>query len=318
MKKALITGITGQDGSYLAEMLLSFQTYEVHGIVRRSATGSYRNLETILPRITLHYGDLTNENHLSAIIHDVAPDEIYNLAAQSDVGVSFQDPEYTCEATAAGFARLLEAVRKFSPHSKIYQASTSELFGNSPPPQNELTSFRPGSPYAAAKMYAHNMARIYREAYGMFISCGILFNHESPRRGPNFVTRKITRAVASIKKTGRGVLPLGNIRAVRDWGYAPDYVRAMWLILQDDVPRDYVIGTGEAHTVEDFLDAAFSEVGLDWRQYVIQDPKLIRPLEVNYLCADSSKAKELLGWTPCFTFQDLVRIMVKADLEGKE
>ncbi len=312
-KTALITGISGQDGSYLAELLLS-KGYTVHGLVRRSSSHRLTNIEHILDRITLHYGDLETEHHVCDLIHDLQPDELYNLAAQSDVGISFQCPEYTGDVTGLGVTRLLEAVRTFSPRTRVYQASTSELFGNAPPPQCEATPMIPVSPYAAAKLYAHHMAGIYRQAYGLYVSCGILFNHESPRRGPNFVTRKITMAAANILAGRQSVLELGNLDAKRDWGYAPDYVEAMWLMLQQERPDDFVIGTGEAHTVLDFVVAAFDMVGLAWKKYVRVNPQFVRPVDVNYLCADIGKAKSFLGWQPRTSLGELVRIMVEADV----
>lgn len=316
-KVAFITGITGQDGSYLAELLLE-KGYEVHGLIRRTALhpDSLRNIEQIRDKLTLHFGDLTHELHLCSIIHDLKPDEIYNLAAQSDVRVSFDLPEYTGNVTGLGVTRLLEAVKRFSPNSRVYQASTSEMFGATPPPQNENTPFRPSSPYGAAKYYAYCMTKIYREGYGTFVVNGILFNHESPRRGKNFVTRKITSAVAEIIRGERDTLYLGNLESKRDWGYAPDYVKSMWLMLQQPEPDDFVIGTGIAHTVQDFLEEAFRAVDLDWHKYVKIDPALYRPIEVNYLLADPRKAREVLGWEPSISFSESVKIMVEADCDG--
>jgi len=312
--KAFLTGIDGQDGSFLAELLLS-KNYIVHGLMRRGVNPVV-NINHLLDKIHIHYGDLANENRLCVILNEVKPDEIYNLAGQSDVRISFDIPEYTGEITGLGVTRLLEATRVFSPHSKIYQASSSEMMGDAPPPQNEKTPFKAKSPYGAAKIYGHNMAVNYRESYGMFICCGILFNHESERRGLNFVTRKISNAVARIKLGKQDILELGNIESRRDWGHSRDYVWAMWLMLQQDEPSDYVIGTGVAHSVKDFVEAAFGHVGLDWQKYVKSDtPKDMRPSEVNLLLADARKAKEKLGWTPKTKFEELVRIMVDYDLE---
>lgn len=312
MVKALITGIDGQDGSYLAELLLS-KGYEVHGLIRRGVKVS-QNIEHIKDRLQLHYGDLATENHLNILLNDLKPDEIYNLAGQSDVKISFEIPEYTGDVTGLGVTRLLEAIRSFSPNSKLYQASSSEMFGNAPPPQNEKTPLRARSPYGAAKIYAHDMVIVYRESYGIFGCNGILFNHESERRGLNFVTRKISHAVASIRWGQQNKLELGNIAAYRDWGYSPDYVKAMWLMLQQDKPDDYVIGTGKAHTVSDFVVAAFKVVGLDWADYTVANTAdVMRPSEVNYLLADATKARTVLGWKPETSFERLVRIMVKHD-----
>jgi len=310
--KALITGIDGQDGSYLAELLLS-KGYEVHGLLRRGVNVS-RNIEHIKDKLQLHYGDLATENHLNILLNDLKPDEIYNLAGQSDVKISFEIPEYTGDVTGLGVTRLLEAIRSFSPNSKLYQASSSEMFGNASPPQNEKTPLRARSPYGAAKIYAHNMVIVYRESYGIFGCNGILFNHESERRGLNFVTRKISHAVASIRWGQQNKLELGNIAAYRDWGYSPDYVKAMWLMLQQDKPDDFVIGTGKAHTVYDFVVAAFKVVGLDWEKYTTANTaSVMRPGEVNYLLADATKARTVLGWKPETSFERLVRIMVKHD-----
>lgn len=315
--KALITGIDGQDGSFLAELLLS-KGYEVHGLMRRGVNPVV-NINHLLDKIHIHWGDLANENRLCIILSEAKPDEIYNLAGQSDVRISFDVPEYTGAITGMGVTRLLEATRAFSLHSKIYQASSSEMFGDAPPPQNEQTPFKAKSPYGAAKIYAHNISVNYRESYGMFVCCGILFNHESSRRGLNFVTRKISNAVARIKLGKQDVLQLGNIESKRDWGYSPDYCEAMWLMLQQDEPDDYVIGTGEAHSVRDFVVAAFEYLNLDWQKYVKADtPKDMRPSEVKLLLADASKAKEQLGWIPKTKFKDLVRIMVDSDLEANK
>ena len=324
MKKALITGITGQDGSYLAELLLD-KGYEVHGIVRRSSTFNTRRIDHLyndsqavggpLP-LYLHYGDISVSESLLDIIYNVEPDEVYNLAAQSHVRVSFDMPEYTGSTTGLGTIRLLEAMRKTHSHARFYQASTSELFGAAKPPQNEETPFKPQSPYAAAKLYAYWVTRNYRDGYNMFACNGILFNHESPRRGETFVTRKITRAVAMIYAGLQKHLYLGNLDSLRDWGYAPEYVEAMWRILQQDEPDDYVLGTGEAHTIREFLQEAFGYVGMDWQKYVKIDPRLFRPNEVDYLLSDPAKANQVLDWKPTVTFRDLVRIMVDADLEA--
>jgi GDPmannose 4,6-dehydratase len=320
-KKALVTGITGQDGSYLAELLLA-KGYEVHGLVRRSSTFNTRRIDHLYvdphepgARFFLHYGDLSDSGQLSHLIYNIQPEEIYHLAAQSHVRVSFDMPEYTGDVTALGVTRLLEAIRRSGIKTRFYQASSSELFGDSPPPQNEETPMRPRSPYAAAKLYGYWMVRNYREGYGLFAVNGILFNHESPRRGETFVTRKITRAVARIKFGLQQKLYLGNLEARRDWGYAPDFVEAMWLMLQQDSPEDLVIATGEAHSVREFLEEAFSYVDLDWREYVEIDPRYFRPTEVDFLWGDASKARRILGWEPRVSFQQLVHIMVDADLQ---
>ena len=274
------------------------------------------NIDHLKGKITLHYGDMATENRLSVILHTLKPDEIYNLAGQSDVAASFDIPEYTGDVTGVGVIRLLEAIRAFSPESKLYQASSSEMFGNAPAPQSEMTPFRARSPYGAAKIFAHNAVVVYRESYGLFACCGVLFNHESERRGLNFVTRKISNAVARIKLGKQKELQLGNMDARRDWGYSPDYVRAMWLMLQQDTPDDYVIGTGEAHSVRDFVETAFEYVGLDWQKYVVSDTAAyIRPGDVNYLLADPAKAKAKLDWEPQVRFKELVQIMVDYDLE---
>jgi GDPmannose 4,6-dehydratase len=319
MKRALITGITGQDGSYLAELLLS-KGYEVHGLIRLASTSNTHRIEHISQdpdggaRFVLHNGDLINPGQLANLLDVVQPDEVYHLAAQSHVKVSFEMPEYTGDITGLGTTRILEAIRRSGGTTRFYQASTSEMFGDSPAPQNEDTPFRPRSPYAAAKVYAHWMLVTYRESYGLFAASGIMFNHESPRRGEAFVTRKITRALASILAGKSHRLALGNLEASRDWGYAPDYVEAMWLMLQQDRPQDYVVGTGETHSVRDFLDEAFEYVGRDWRDYVATDPQYMRPLEVPMLVADSSKAKRELGWQPRIGFKELVRVMVDYDM----
>ncbi|MFA5110158.1 MAG: GDP-mannose 4,6-dehydratase [Desulfobaccales bacterium] len=322
VKKALVTGITGQDGSYLAEFLLG-KGYEVHGLVRRSSTFNTRRIDHLYvdphetgARFFLHYGDLSDSGQLSHLIYNLQPDEIYHLAAQSHVRVSFDMPEFTGDVTGLGVTRLLEAIRRSGIKTRFYQASSSELFGASPPPQNEETLMSPRSPYAAAKLYGYWMVRNYREGYGLFAANGILFNHESPRRGETFVTRKITRAVARIKFGLQKKLYLGNLEARRDWGYAPDYVEAMWLMLQQDAPEDFVIATGEAHSVREFLEEAFTHVDLDWREYVEIDPKYFRPTEVDFLMGDPDKARRLLGWQPRVNFQGLVRLMVDADLQA--
>jgi GDPmannose 4,6-dehydratase len=322
MKKCLITGITGQDGSYLAELLLSKQ-YEVHGLIRRSSTFNTSRIDHIYhdphkgngDRLYLHYGDVTDSGSLIDLIYGLRPDEIYHLAAQSHVRVSFDLPEYTGDVTALGTMRLLEAIHKSGIQTRFYQASSSEMFGSAGPPQNEDTPFEPQSPYAAAKVYAYWMTRNYRRAYEIFATNGILFNHESPRRGETFVTRKITRALAAILAGKQRELYLGNLQARRDWGYAPDYVVAMWKMLQCDQPDDFVIGTGEVHSVREFLDEAFGYVNLDWHDYVKIDSRYFRPNEVDILQADPGKAKRVLNWEPRVFFKDLVRIMVDADLE---
>jgi len=322
MRKALITGITGQDGSYLAELLLS-KGYEIHGLIRRASTFNTGRIDHIYEdphvenaRLLLHYGDLSSSDQLTNLVYNIAPDEVYHLGAQSHVRVSFDVPEYTGDVTGLGTTRLLEAIRRSGHKTRFYQASSSELFGSTPPPQNEVTPFHPRSPYAAAKMYSYWMTVNYREAYGLFASNGILFNHESPRRGETFVTRKITRAVARIKAGLQDKLYMGNIDAKRDWGYAPEYVEGMWRILQADNADDFVLGLGEAHSVRDFLDAAFSYAGLDYKEHLAIDPRYMRPSEVDYLMADPSKANTKLGWEPKIRFNELVRIMVDADLQA--
>ncbi len=322
MTKALITGITGQDGSYLAELLLS-KGYEVHGLIRRASTFNTHRIDHLYRdphngeqvKLYLHYGDLANTGNLVDLIYNIRPDEVYHLAAQSHVRVSFDLPEYTGDITGLGTMRILEAIRKSGIKARFYQASSSEMFGSAKPPQNEKTPFEPQSPYAAAKVYAYWVTRNYRQAYQIFASNGILFNHESPRRGETFVTRKITRGLAAIKAGRQKKLYLGNLDAKRDWGYAPDYVAAMWKILQHDRPDDFVIGTGESHSVREFLDEAFGYLNMDWREYVEIDPRYFRPTEVDYLLADYSYAAKTLGWEPRVTFKDLVKIMVDADLE---
>jgi GDPmannose 4,6-dehydratase len=324
MKRALITGCTGQDGSYLTEFLLSLG-YEVHGLKRRSSSLNteridhiYEDSHDVGARFFLHYADLTDGSSLASILHDVTPDEIYNLGAQSHVKVSFEVPEFTADAVACGTLRLLEAIRHSGANCRFYQASSSEMFGSAPPLQNEETLFHPRSPYACAKVFAHNITVNYRESYGLHASGGILFNHESPRRGETFVTRKITRAVARIKYGLQKTLYLGNLDAKRDWGYAPDYVRAMWLMLQQDTPDDFVIGTGESHTVREFVQRAFETADLDWQEYVVVDPRYFRPAEVDHLRADPSKAQNILHWEPMVGFDELVRIMVTSDIDDLE
>jgi GDPmannose 4,6-dehydratase len=319
MKRALITGITGQDGSYLAELLLS-KGYEVHGVVRRSSTFNTERLDPIYQdphsanyRLRLIYGDLDDGSSLNRILQTVRPEEIYNLGAQSHVRVSFDVPEYTAASVAIGTLRLLEAMRDLGSSCRLYQASSSEMFGGSPPPQTEETPFQPRSPYACAKVFAHHLCQNYREAYGLFICCGILFNHESPRRGVPFVTRKITRAAARIKHGLDKKIYLGNLDAKRDWGFAGDYVEAMWLMLQQERPDDYVIATGESHTVREVLDVAFGTLGLDWKPHVEIDPRYYRPTEVDHLRGDSRRAQEKLGWKPKVRFKELIEMMVKAD-----
>ena len=321
-KKALITGITGQDGSYLAELLLS-KGYEVHGIIRRASTFNTGRLEPIYDdphsgrsRLSLHYGDLSDASALARLIGKIQPEEIYNLAAQSHVRVSFDSPEYTTDIAATGAVRLLEAIRETGIKPRFYQASSSEMYGMVREiPQTERTPFYPRSPYACAKVYAYCITVNYREAYGLHASNGILFNHESPRRGETFVTRKITRAVAHIKAGLQDKVYLGNLEAKRDRGYAKEYVEAMWLMLQQDKPDDYVIATGETRSVREFLEAAFAQVGLDWRKHVEIDPRYYRPAEVDVLVGDYSKAKRQLGWEPRTRFADLVKLMVDADIE---
>lgn len=322
MKKALIIGITGQDGSYLAELLLQ-KGYEVHGLIRRSSTFNtdridhlYQDRHTKGVKLFLHFGDLSDGSRLVSLIGDLKPDEIYNLGAQSHVRVSFDEPEYTGDITGLGTARALEAVRLMSPKSRYYQASSSEMFGATPPPQNEETPFYPRSPYGAAKVYSYWMTKNYREAYDLFAVNGILFNHESPRRGETFVTRKITRAVARIKSGLQSKLYLGNLDAVRDWGYAPEYVEGMWRMLQHDKPLDYVLATGHAATIKDFLSYSFSHVGLDWQDYVEFDSRYLRPTEVDSLIGDSSLAQRELGWQAKTMAKELAKLMVDADIEA--
>ncbi len=323
MKKALITGVTGQDGSYLAELLLS-KGYEVTGIIRRSSSFNTERLDPIYQdphapgyRLKLVYGDLDDGSALARVVEQLQPDEVYNLGAQSHVRVSFDVPEYTASTVGMGTLRLLEALREtgLKQKTRFYQASSSEMFGGAAPPQDESTPFLPRSPYACAKVFAHQICQNYREAYGMFISCGILFNHESPRRGIPFVTRKVTRAAARIRHGLDRKLYLGNLDARRDWGFAGDYVEAMWLMLQQDKPDDYVVATGESYSIRDLLDVAFSTLGLDWRPYVEIDPRYFRPTEVDHLRGNAAKARRALGWSPRVTFRQLVEMMVKADEE---
>jgi GDPmannose 4,6-dehydratase len=323
-KKALITGITGQDGSYLAELLLS-KGYEVHGLIRRASTFNTERIDHLYKdpherdnRLFLHYGDLSDSGQLTNMIYNIQPDEIYNLAAQSHVRVSFDLPEYTGDISGLGTTRFLEAIKRSGIQTKFYQASSSEMFGSSPPPQNEKSQFYPRSPYAIAKVYSFWMTVNYREAYGLFACNGILFNHESPRRGETFVTRKITRALSRIKLGLQDKLYLGNLDAKRDWGYAKEYVEAMWLMLQQDKPEDYVIATGETHSVREFLTEAFKYADLDWQDHVEIDPRYFRPTEVDILVGDSSKAQEGFGWRPEVRFKKLVKIMVEADLEKEK
>lgn len=350
MKKALITGITGQDGSYLAELLLS-KGYEVHGIIRRASTFNTGRIDHIYidphekgARLFLHYGDLSDAGQLTEIVYNIKPDEIYHVGAQSHVMVSFEIPEYTGDITGLGTVRILEAIKRSGVKARFYQASSSEMFGASPPPQNESTPFYPRSPYAAAKIYAYWMTVNYREGYNIFACNGILFNHESPRRGETFVTRKITRALANILAGRQKRLYIGNLNAKRDWGYAPEYVECMWLMLQQEAPDDYVVGTGESHSVREFVEGAFSYAGIEieWKGegtgqkgiirslssdlhahaplrigdvLIEMDPKYFRPTEVDFLLADISKARKKLGWEPRVTFKDLVKIMVDCELK---
>jgi GDPmannose 4,6-dehydratase len=323
-KKALITGITGQDGSYMAELLLG-KGYEVHGLIRRASTFNTGRIDHLYTdphergtRLHLHYADLTEGSRLVTLLSSIAPDEVYNLGAQSHVRVSFDEPEYTGDTTGMGTTRLLEAIRMIGLDCRFYQASSSEMFGASPPPQHELTPFYPRSPYGAAKVYSYWMTRNYREAYGMFAVNGILFNHESPRRGETFVTRKITRGVARIKAGLEDTLFLGNIDSARDWGYAPEYVEAMWRMLQQDEPSDYVVATGTSYTVRDFLAFAFEYAGLDWEQHVKFDERYLRPTEVDSLIGDPSKASQSLGWKAQVLPPELAGIMVAADIKKLE
>lgn len=321
MKKALITGITGQDGSYLAELLLG-KGYEVHGLIRRASTFNtgridhlYTDLHDPEARMYLHYGDLSVSGQLTDLLHEIKPEEIYNLGAQSHVRVSFEMPEYTGDVTGIGTLRMLEAIRKTGISTKFYQASSSEMFGAAPPPQSEATPFQPQSPYAAAKVYAYYIVKNYREAYKLFACNGILFNHESPRRGETFVTKKITRAAARIKYGLQDKVYLGNLEAKRDWGFAGDYVEAMWLMLQQERPDDYVVATGETHSVREFAEKVFSKLGLDWQKHVEIDKRYFRPTEVDVLLGDASKARRILKWQPKVSFEGLIDLMLDADLE---
>jgi GDPmannose 4,6-dehydratase len=320
MKKAFITGVNGQDGSYLAELLLS-KGYDVHGLIRRSSSFNTQRLEPIYHdphesgvRFLMHYGDLSDSGSMINLIRELEPDEIYHLGAQSHVKVSFEVPEYTADATAMGTIRMLEAIRASGVQARFYQASSSEMFGAAPPPQSELTPFHPRSPYGVAKVFAYWSTVNYREAHSLFACNGILFNHESIRRGETFVTRKISRAVARIKAGMQDKLYLGNLEASRDWGYAPEYVEAMWLMLQQDEPDDFVIASGESHTVQEFVELAFERVGLDWRRHVQVDPRYFRPAEVPSLRGDPSKARRQLGWKARTTFEELVALMVDGDM----
>lgn len=321
MKKALITGVTGQDGSYLAEFLLR-KDYEVHGLVRRTSSFNTQRLDAIYRdphesgvRFLMHYGDLSDSGSLVNLIRDLEPDEIYHLGAQTHVKVSFEIPEYTADASGMGTIRMLEAIRASGVATRFYQAGSSEMFGAAPPPQSELTPFHPRSPYGVAKVFAHWATVNYREAHDLFAVNGILFNHESPRRGETFVTRKISRAVARIKAGIQDKLYLGNLDAKRDWGYAPEYVQGMWMMLQHDEPDDFVLATGESHTPREFCELAFDHVGLEWERYVEIDPNYFRPAEVDYLQGDASKAEQVLGWKAKTGFEDLVRLMVEADVQ---
>lgn len=321
MKKALITGITGQDGSYLAELLLS-KDYEVHGIIRRSSNFNTDRIDHIYAdphnpdvKLFLHYGDLSDSSHLTNLIYEIEPDEIYHLGAQSHVKVSFDIPEYSSDITGLGTLRILESIRRSGVKCKFYQASSSEMFGTAKPPQNESTPFKPQSPYACSKLYAHWTVVNYRDGYGLFATNGILFNHESPRRGERFVTRKITRGIANILAGNQQQLFLGNLEPERDWGFAPEYVEVMYKLMQLEQPTDIVIGTGEQHSVQEFVEKAFDYVGLDWEDYVRIDEKYFRPTEVNSLLCDASKAEKILNWKAKIGFDDLMKIMVDADMK---
>jgi len=321
MKKAFLTGITGQDGSYLAELLLN-KGYEVHGLIRRSSSFNteridhlYHDFHTPDTKLFLHYGDLSVSGQLMDLLHSVQPDEIYHLGAQSHVRVSFDMPEYTGDVTGLGTLRILEAIRKTGIKTRFYQASSSEMFGAASPPQSEKTIFQPRSPYAAAKVYAYYIVQNYRDAYGIFATNGILFNHESPRRGETFVTRKITRAATQIKLGLKDKLFLGNLEAKRDWGFAGDFVEAMWLMLQQDKPDDFVIATGETHSVREFAEKVFTKLDLDYNEFVSVDPRYFRPTEVDVLLGDASKAKKALGWKPKIAFDALIDMMIATDLE---
>ncbi|MFI2202776.1 GDP-mannose 4,6-dehydratase [Streptomyces sp. NPDC020192] len=321
-RTALITGITGQDGSYLAELLLD-KGYTVHGIIRRASTFTTSRIDHLYQdphdpetRLFLHYGDLTDASRVAGLLERVRPDEVYNLAAQSHVRVSFDEPLFTGDTTALGTTRLLEAIRTTGLPCRFYQASSSEMFGASPPPQHETTPFHPRSPYGVAKVYAYWITRNYREAYGLYAANGILFNHESPRRGPTFVTRKVAMAAARIKAGLQDALYLGNLEARRDWGYAAEYVEAMWLMLQQDAPDDYVVATGTSYSVQDFVEHCFAHVGLDWRDHVRFDERYLRPAEVDDLVGDASKAARILGWRPTVRAPELAGLMVDAELEA--
>jgi GDPmannose 4,6-dehydratase len=321
-RRAFITGITGQDGSYLAEFLLS-KGYDVHGLIRRASSFNTQRIDHLyvdphspVARLFLHYGDLTDSGNLTNLIYNISPHEIYHLGAQSHVKVSFDLPEYTGDTTALGTTKILEAVKRSGVRCKFYQASSSEMYGSSSPPQSENTPFRPRSPYAAAKAYAFWMTVNYREAHGIYACNGILFNHESPRRGETFLTRKITRAIAYILAEKQSHVYLGNLEPRRDWGFTPNYVECMWLMLQNGKPEDFVIGTGETHSVKEFVEEAFNYVGLDWKKYVKIDENYFRPTEVDVLIADASKARMKLGWEPTIRFKELVRIMVDSDMRS--
>jgi GDPmannose 4,6-dehydratase len=315
-KTALITGITGQDGSYLAELLLA-KGYRVCGMVRRASTENFQRIEHLRDKVSLHQADLLDQTSIAAVLDQVRPDEVYNLAAMSFVPTSWAQPVLTAEFTAVGVTRILDAIRQVCPQAHFYQASSSEMYGKvRETPQTEMTPFHPRSPYGVAKVYGHYITMNYRESYGLFACSGILFNHESPRRGLEFVTRKITHAVARIKLGIQGELRLGNLQAKRDWGFAGDYVRAMWLMLQQEQPDDYVVGTGETHSVEEFVQIAFDHVGLDWRRHVVVDPAFYRPAEVDLLLGDPTKAQRVLGWRREVSFPQLVTMMVDADLEA--
>jgi GDPmannose 4,6-dehydratase len=323
-KRAFITGITGQDGSYLAELLLS-KGYEVHGLIRRASTFNTSRIDHLYvdphdpeAKLFLHYGDLSDGARLVTLLAEINPDEVYNLAAQSHVRVSFDEPEHTADTTGTGTIRLLEAVRMSGIDTRFYQASSSELYGATPPPQSEVTPFYPRSPYAAAKLYSFWITKNYREAYGMFAVNGILFNHESPRRGETFVTRKITRAVARIKAGVQKDLYLGNLESIRDWGYAAEYIEGMWRMLQVDEPDDFVLATGVGYTIKDFLETSFGHVGLDWQEFVKFDERYLRPTEVDALIGDPTKAQEKLGWTPTIDGKELAKLMVDADVTALE
>ena len=322
MKKALVTGVTGQDGSYLAEFLI-FKGYEVHGIIRRASTFNTGRIDHVYvdphakkAKLFLHYGDISDAEQINNIIFNIKPDEVYHLAAQSHVRVSFDIPEYTGNITALGATRILEAIRRSGKKIKFYQASSSEMFGSTLPPQSEITQFQPQSPYACAKLYSYWLTKNYRDGYNIFACNGILFNHESPRRGETFVSRKVSRAVANIVAGKQDKLYLGNLAAKRDWGFAPEYAEMMWKILQENKPDDYVIGTGKSNSVEDMVKEAFDYAGLKWKKYVEIDPRYFRPTEVNNLVADTRKVRKVFHWQPKINFQDLVKIMVDADMRA--